>query len=545
MGLNSTYRSQLLKQKPSGQETYSQDKRLSHRLGTQSNQIERFLSQQRLPVTVKGGSVRRQWTEFDFGTQVGEAFSRISKMKHDLVAMLGVSDLRLGRRNGEFQMQVKQNASHPVDLLDLMTVQSGITKPVATLGLSDEGHQVAVDFDNSESSNILVAGVTGAGKSSLLRSMAVSMALTSRQSALQMVVIAPSEGGRSNASRRRVLFPMNYLPHLLFPVATSIGEAAEAIEYLAEEALFRAEEQLTHPVLIVLIDDIDKILAKADARLYESLAELLDAPKEAGLRIIMSATDVTSPELLRLVKFNVPLRLVGRMVDSDRAFLASGEPDTGAENLNGSGDFFAVSYESITRFQAAYIDDYDLHLTLTEMHRPRRTILLAQPLNPPESQEDDALRFTIDEKSGAAVLDNEVTQISRRPTEEAVEAIELSEVNQDEGHEDPDYAAAFEQEADERSDAEPTQSPLIIQKNDLSNNMVLNSPSWKPIEANEPLHNSRPRAAAPSVAGTEEDTKATHSSGSSGEDIEYDTYDDDWPLTGWDEEDNQRAKHLH
>ena len=119
MGLNSTYRSQLLKQKLSGQETYSQDKRLSHRLGTQSNQIERFMSQQRLPLTVKGGSVRRQWTEFDFGTQVGEAFSRISQMKQDLVAMLGVSDLRLGRRNGEFQMQVKRNAYHPVDLLDL------------------------------------------------------------------------------------------------------------------------------------------------------------------------------------------------------------------------------------------------------------------------------------------------------------------------------------------------------------------------------------------------------------------------------------------
>jgi hypothetical protein len=29
------------------------------------------------------------------------------------------------------------------------------------------------------------------------------------------------------------------------------------------------------------------------------------------------------------------------------------------------------------------------------------------------------------------------------------------------------------------------------------------------------------------------------------EEPEYDSYDDDWPSTSWDEDDSRRAKHLH
>ncbi len=77
MGLNSTYRSQLLKEQPSGPVAYTQQKRFGHRVSTQSNQIERFLAQQRLPISVKGGSVRSQWTEFNLSSQVGEAFDNL------------------------------------------------------------------------------------------------------------------------------------------------------------------------------------------------------------------------------------------------------------------------------------------------------------------------------------------------------------------------------------------------------------------------------------------------------------------------------------
>lgn len=543
MGLNTGYRNQLLTEQSSDPVAYPQKKRMGHRLGTQSKQIERFLAQQRLPVSVKGGSVRNQWTEFNLSSQVGEAFSRLNQMKDELVAMLGVKDIRLARRNGNLRMRLRRVSAHPVDLLDLMTVQSGVARPMATLGLNEEGHQVALDLTVADSGNILIAGVEGAGKSSLLRSMAVSLALTSRQSAVQMVVIAPSEGGRERTSRRRVLFPMNYLPHLLFPVATSYNEAAEAIEYLAEETIFRAEERLVDPLLIVLIDDVDKILAKGDERLRESLAELLDAPKEAGIRIIMSAADVTSPELLRLVKFNMPLRLVGRMADANRSFLISGEPDTGAENLNGSGDFLAVSYASVTRFQAAYIDDYDLHLTLTEMHRPRRTVLLAQRLNPPEIAEDDILRFTIDEQSGEALLENRAAQTNQRPTEEAAEVIEFFEqAPADMTEQEESIDEAFDESSrDETLIPETTHSPLVISNDDLKNNSVLNSPSWKAAEQVVPAQKAQSRSPALVILDQDGITQTN----SSDEEPEYDRYDDDWPLTGWDEEDSRHAKHLH
>lgn len=542
MGFNNTYRSQSSDARVSAHSVFDIEKRLTHRFQTQKGHFERIMAQQRIPISVKGGSIRRQSTDFNLGQHVDEAFARISQMKRELVSILGVTDLHLSKQQGTLNMRLRHDANHPVDLLDLMTVQSNLAHPVATLGLDDEGHQVKIDLITTENANVLIAGDEGAGKSSLLRSIAVSLALTSRQSAVQLVVFAPLESDRRRSGRRRVLYPMNYLPHLLFPVATSIDEVAESLEYLSEEALFRAEEKLTNPKLIVLIDDVDHVLAKVDQHVKESLADILDTPKDSGIRIIMSASDVTSPDLLRLVKFNIPLRLVGRMSDSDRAFLVSGEPETGAENLNGAGDFLAITYSSTTRFQAAYIDDYDLHLTLTEIHRPRRKILLAQPLFPQDYTNEDFLHFSIDGDSAEPLLEDLVAINSQRPTEDLVELINLEELSaSQEPAEEGVVPLKFGQKV-EKADDEFSHLPLVIEEvTDNPQTEEIDFDSKETDETAEP--ESRPTS-RPIMVLSKKDVQTQ--SVTSHSDPEYDGYEDDWPLTGWDEDDSIRPSgHLH
>lgn len=542
MGFNTANRRQLSNAQATAPSTFHIEKRLSHRFQTEKGHFERIMAQNRIAVSVKEGSIRRQWTDFSLGQHVGDAFARISQMKRELVSVLGVTDILLSRQNGALNMRLHHDANHPVDLLDLLTVQSGFTRPTATLGLDDEGNKVNVDFISAENANVLIAGVEGAGKSSLLRSIAVSLALTSRQSAVQLVVFAPSESDRRRSGRRRVLYPMNYLPHLLFPVAISFDEVVEALEYLSEEALFRADEKLTNPKLIVLIDDVDYILAKGDQHIKESLTELLDTPKEAGIRIIMSASDVTSAELLRLVKFNIPLRLVGRMSDSDRAFLISGEPETGAENLNGSGDFLAITYSSTTRFQAAYIDDYDLHLTLTEMHRPRGKILLAQPLDPYDHMNEDILQFSVDEDSGDEITQEHVANISQRPVEDLVDLISLEELSaSQESTGEGVSPVMFEQKVETTGPENSHLSMFIKEATDNSSKPDIAFDSKETDEISKPEAQT---AFRPILVLTKKDDQTQ--SGAINSELEYDGYEDDWPLTGWDEDDSNRpSRHLH
>jgi S-DNA-T family DNA segregation ATPase FtsK/SpoIIIE len=69
-----------------------------------------------------------------------------------------------------------------------------------------------------------------------------------------------------------------------------------------------------------------------------------------------------------LVKSNFPVRIVGRVVSPEDAKVATGLARTGAERLQGEGDFVVVARGQVTRMQAAYIGVVEVEEMLA---RPR------------------------------------------------------------------------------------------------------------------------------------------------------------------------------
>jgi len=63
---------------------------------------------------------------------------------------------------------------------------------------------------------------------------------------------------------------------------------------------------------------------------------------------------------------NFPARLVGRVVSAEDARVAAGIGGTGAERLQGKGDFLAVVGGTVTRFQAAYLAPEELRAVLRQ-----------------------------------------------------------------------------------------------------------------------------------------------------------------------------------
>ena len=70
---------------------------------------------------------------------------------------------------------------------------------------------------------------------------------------------------------------------------------------------------------------------------------------------------------------NFPVRLVGTVASRDEARYATGLSDSGAEKLEGKGDFLLVAKGATVRFQAAWMGPSDLDTVVTTLTGGQRT----------------------------------------------------------------------------------------------------------------------------------------------------------------------------
>lgn len=356
-----------------------QESRLQHQLEIQSRQIEKVFTHHDLPAHVAGGTVRPRSITFDLQEQVISGWERLREhLKRELTVVLGGADVQLSRENGQLRLDVARPDNPPVPLLDLLPLLPEVPALTAILGLAEDGRPVLLPLAESDMAPVLLAGEPDAGKTALLRTMAVSLALTNRQSQVQLLIIDALNA--EPASPHSQLEPLTYLPHLLMPIIYEAEEAAEVLAFLVDEIAYRAEV-VTTPHVVVLVDGLVTLLEAGGQPVAETLARLARRGPGAGIHLVMATSQPAAPVLADLFKNNFPVRLLGRVRDERQATVAAGVNDTQAHYLLGKGDFLAVTDSTQTHFQGAYIGDYDLHLTLETLHRNRPRPLLAQPLS--------------------------------------------------------------------------------------------------------------------------------------------------------------------
>jgi len=73
------------------------------------------------------------------------------------------------------------------------------------------------------------------------------------------------------------------------------------------------------------------------------------------------------------IKANFPVRLVGAVASRDEARYATGLAESGAEKLEGKGDFLLVSKGATVRFQAAWLGPSDLETVVSTLTGGQRT----------------------------------------------------------------------------------------------------------------------------------------------------------------------------
>lgn len=343
---------------------------MQRKLEFQADRIETVLRLHRIEAQVTGGTVTPRWVRFQVLPGLGAKISRIRGLSEELACALGAAACRVSRQGRMMAVEIPRPDPQPVRLLPLLrqcTAQSSLPPITATLGLGEDGAPLLVRLPSPDVAHILVAGATGSGKTALLQTIILSLALTNPIHSLAFVLVAPQ-------ARRFRAFEA--LPHLARPVIGEVNEAWEAFQSLVRlmEWRSRLEWLGRQPRVVIVVDEMADLLMVGGKPLRQALTRLTQRGREAGIHVVAATQKPTSDVLGPLVKANFPVRLVGRVTSAQDARTATGWSGTGAERLLGRGDFVAVAEGRVIRFQAAYVTAVEvedaLHRLRTFPDRP-------------------------------------------------------------------------------------------------------------------------------------------------------------------------------
>ena len=316
----------------------------------QSNRIEAVLASHRVPARVNGGTVSPRWIRFHLTPAIGARVASVRRLAEELALALGAPDVRIAREGRQLAVEVPRPDEQPVRLLPLLRELGSLPALTACLGLCDDGRPLLIRLPSPDVAHVLIAGTTGSGKTELIRAMVASLAAGNRQATLQFALIDPKGRG---------LAPLASLPHLVAPLASTSSAAIQLLERLAEEMMRRDGDGISTPRIVVVVDEMIDLLMTGGKEVEALLTRIAQRGREAGLHLIAGTQKPSAAALGSMLKANFPVRLVGRVAGAEDARVAAGVAGTGAEKLQGRGDFVAVAAGQVTRFQAAFIPAAD------------------------------------------------------------------------------------------------------------------------------------------------------------------------------------------
>ena len=319
-------------------------------LELRADMVESVLGAHRTPGRVTGGTVGPRLIRFFVQPAPHVRFASIQRLSEDLALGLRVPQVRLSRGVQGIILEFDHPDPRPVTLADILREQMPLPIATALLGLNEHGMPLLARLPSPDVAHMLISGTTGCGKSVLLRTIAASLLLGNTPEVVRLLLIDPK--GRT--------FPSSFnAAHLVRPVITAPQAAVEALHSLVRLLTVRDQRGETLPHIVICIDELADLVMSGDG-VSAPLERLVQRGREAGLHLIAATQRPSAAILSGIVRANFPLRVVGRVVSTDDARIAAGRGGTGAERLQGRGDFLAVRGEQVTRFQAAYSTAQDL-----------------------------------------------------------------------------------------------------------------------------------------------------------------------------------------
>lgn len=354
-------------------------------LERQANHIEFILRTHGIKAEIDGGKLSPRLAHFHVTLPQGVRATTVAPIVPEIASELGVVSCRMTHGEEGVYLEVPRPDPVPVRLLQIVQRVADVVPPAtATLGLDADGTPLLLRLNSPDVDPLLIVGNQGAGKSSLLGGMALSLALHNSPDRLRLLLIDGTGEGRAFRGLER-------LPHLACPVANGPVDAmlslrwalrtmarnARSIDPLAlddedeeEDELFFGDEEsalepyVPHadtPSLVVLVDGADLLCGSGNRRAEAEAVSALNKLLQGGSRNhIHLALSVESLPMIDGLEADWGARIVGQVRSPEAARQATGIKSTGAHSLLGAGDFLISLNTELIRFQAPGVSSSDI-----------------------------------------------------------------------------------------------------------------------------------------------------------------------------------------
>jgi S-DNA-T family DNA segregation ATPase FtsK/SpoIIIE len=398
--------------------------------------LQESLASHGVETTLVGMTVGPTVTRYELELAAGVKVARVTSLQKDIAYAMAATDVRIlapipGR--SAIGVEVPNQQRQLVALGDLMVSPeaTAATHPLeVAIGKDIAGRSVFLNLATTP--HMLIAGATGAGKSSGINCIITSLLMRTTPDQVRLILIDPKQVEMGQ---------YQHLPHLLTQPVTNPKKAANALGWAVKEMERRydvlsrvgyrdisgynsavnagtfstpeyAESPLeSMPYIVVVVDELNDLMMVAARDVEESITRIAQKARAVGIHLIVATQRPSVNVITGVIKANVPARMafaVSSLTDS-RVIL----DQPGAEKLVGKGDMLLLPGNSSVaqRIQGSFVGEEEVRQVVAHWRTQAPVVTNAEVEVEPGAMESDLVTSSANAFSAGSDDDEDTTMM--------------------------------------------------------------------------------------------------------------------------------------